>query len=121
MGQAGDVEVVALSGDGHGGNDGLRRSVGGLLADWREEVWSASRPANIFNATLVDTGERLLLGAFPNGRITALAFDAAGVPSPRETPESAHDLLELMRAQPADHAADLDGDGNREILVIGPR
>jgi len=39
-----------------------RRSVGGLLADWREQVWAATRPANIFNATLVDTGERLLLG-----------------------------------------------------------
>jgi hypothetical protein len=39
-----------------------RRSVGALLADWREQVWAGSRPANIFNATLVDTGERLLLG-----------------------------------------------------------
>ncbi len=33
-----------------------------LLADWRSEVWSDERPANIFNATLVDTGERLLMG-----------------------------------------------------------
>jgi hypothetical protein len=33
-----------------------------LLADWRTEVWSDGRPANIFNATLVDTGERLLMG-----------------------------------------------------------
>lgn len=33
-----------------------------LLSDWRTEVWSDLRPANIFNATLVDTGERLLMG-----------------------------------------------------------
>ena len=33
-----------------------------LLSDWRTGVWSDLRPANIFNATLVDTGERLLIG-----------------------------------------------------------
>ena len=33
-----------------------------LLSDWRTEVWSDLRPANIFNATIVDTGERLLTG-----------------------------------------------------------
>jgi hypothetical protein len=33
-----------------------------LLSDWRTEVWSDLRPANVFNATLVDTGERLLMG-----------------------------------------------------------
>jgi len=42
--------------------DSGRRGVGALMADWREQVWAATRPANIFNATLVDTGERLLLG-----------------------------------------------------------
>jgi hypothetical protein len=36
--------------------------VGRLLSDWRTEVWSDLRPANVFNATLVDTGERLLIG-----------------------------------------------------------
>jgi len=36
--------------------------VGRLLSDWRTQVWSDLRPANIFNATLVDTGERVLLG-----------------------------------------------------------
>jgi len=38
------------------------QEVGRLLSDWRTEVWSDVRPANIFNATLVDTGERLLIG-----------------------------------------------------------
>jgi hypothetical protein len=32
------------------------------LSEWRTEVWSDERPANIFNATLVDTGERFLIG-----------------------------------------------------------
>jgi hypothetical protein len=32
------------------------------MSDWRTQVWSDERPANIFNATLVDTGERLLMG-----------------------------------------------------------
>jgi hypothetical protein len=36
--------------------------VGRLMSDWRTQVWSDERPANIFNATLVDTGERLLMG-----------------------------------------------------------
>lgn len=36
--------------------------VASLLSDWRTEVWSDLRPANIFNATIVDTGERLLMG-----------------------------------------------------------
>lgn len=33
------------------------------LARWRDDVWTLRRPANIFNATLVDTGERLLIGS----------------------------------------------------------
>src|SRR5262245_1021104 len=33
-----------------------------LLSEWRTDVWSDLRPATIFNATLVDTGERLLIG-----------------------------------------------------------
>src|SRR5207244_3463717 len=37
-------------------------SAGALLAQWRDQVWSAQRPANIFNATIVDTGDRLALG-----------------------------------------------------------
>lgn len=32
------------------------------ISAWRTEVWSDTRPANIFNATMVDTGERLLIG-----------------------------------------------------------
>lgn len=32
------------------------------LAQWRDDVYGRSRPANIFNATIVDTGERLLIG-----------------------------------------------------------
>jgi len=36
--------------------------VGRLLSEWRTDVWSDLRPASIFNATLVDTGERLLMG-----------------------------------------------------------
>jgi hypothetical protein len=32
------------------------------ISQWRTEVWSDARPANIFNATMVDTGERLLIG-----------------------------------------------------------
>src|SRR5262249_52945070 len=32
------------------------------LSAWRTQVWSDLRPANIFNATLVDSGERLLIG-----------------------------------------------------------
>jgi hypothetical protein len=32
------------------------------LSQWRTEVWSDQRPANIFNATMVDTGDRLLIG-----------------------------------------------------------
>jgi hypothetical protein len=32
------------------------------LSEWRSQVWSDQRPANIFNATVVDTGERLLIG-----------------------------------------------------------
>jgi hypothetical protein len=38
---------------------------GGLtktLVDWRDDVYAGNRPASIFNATLVDTGERLLIG-----------------------------------------------------------
>ena len=37
-------------------------SYAALNPDWRTQVWSDLRPANIFNATLVDTGERVLLG-----------------------------------------------------------
>ena len=33
------------------------------LAQWRDDVWALHRPSNIFNATLVDTGERLLIGS----------------------------------------------------------
>jgi hypothetical protein len=33
------------------------------MAQWRDDVWDARRPSNIFNATLVDTGERLLIGS----------------------------------------------------------
>jgi hypothetical protein len=36
--------------------------VAALLGSWRDDVWNASRPAIIFNSTLVDTGERLLIG-----------------------------------------------------------
>ena len=36
--------------------------VAALLGSWRQDVWKASRPAIIFNGTLVDTGERLLIG-----------------------------------------------------------
>ncbi len=32
------------------------------MSAWRTQVWSDTRPANIFNATLVDSGERLLIG-----------------------------------------------------------
>jgi len=32
------------------------------LVDWRDDVYAGNRPASIFNATLVDTGERLLIG-----------------------------------------------------------
>ena len=32
------------------------------ISAWRTEVWSDLRPANIFNATVVDNGERLLIG-----------------------------------------------------------
>jgi hypothetical protein len=32
------------------------------LATWRDDVASGNRPANIFNATIVDTGEPLLIG-----------------------------------------------------------
>jgi hypothetical protein len=32
------------------------------LAEWRDDVYGRTRPANIFNATIVDTGERLLIG-----------------------------------------------------------
>jgi hypothetical protein len=32
------------------------------LARWRDDVWDGKRPANIFNATIVDSGERLLMG-----------------------------------------------------------
>jgi hypothetical protein len=32
------------------------------LADWRADVWSDNRPATIFNATIADTGERMLIG-----------------------------------------------------------
>jgi patatin-like phospholipase len=32
------------------------------LADWRADVWNGKRPSNIFNATIVDSGERLLMG-----------------------------------------------------------
>ncbi len=39
-----------------------QNSVGALLGQWRTQVWSAQRPANIFNATIVDSGERLALG-----------------------------------------------------------
>jgi hypothetical protein len=36
--------------------------VAALLGSWRDDVWNAGRPAIIFNSTLVDTGERLLIG-----------------------------------------------------------
>jgi hypothetical protein len=36
--------------------------VAALLGTWRDDVYAAKRPAIIFNATLVDTGERLLIG-----------------------------------------------------------
>jgi hypothetical protein len=32
------------------------------VSTWRTQVWKDIRPANIFNATLVDSGERLLIG-----------------------------------------------------------
>ena len=34
-----------------------------LMAAWRDDVANDRRPSNIFNATLVDTGERLLIGS----------------------------------------------------------
>jgi hypothetical protein len=37
-------------------------AVASPVSQWRNEVWSDERPANIFNATIVDTGERLLIG-----------------------------------------------------------
>ncbi len=33
------------------------------LAQWRDDVYSLSRPAVVFNTTVVDTGERLLIGS----------------------------------------------------------
>jgi hypothetical protein len=33
------------------------------MAQWRDDVANDRRPSNIFNATLVDTGERLLIGS----------------------------------------------------------
>lgn len=41
------------------GHDPLTRDT---LATWRDDVWLGRRPAMLFNATLVDTGERLLMG-----------------------------------------------------------
>jgi hypothetical protein len=32
------------------------------LADWRTDVWNDNRPAIIFNSTIVDTGERMVIG-----------------------------------------------------------
>jgi Patatin-like phospholipase len=37
--------------------------VAAVLGRWRQDVWEARRPAIIFNGTLVDTGERLLIGS----------------------------------------------------------
>jgi hypothetical protein len=57
--------IRAVFGDrGQALETALTRKVelGRLLSDWRTQVWSDVRPANIFNATLVDSGERLLLG-----------------------------------------------------------
>jgi hypothetical protein len=38
------------------------KDVASRLSAWRTQVWGDQRPANIFNATLVDSGERLLIG-----------------------------------------------------------
>jgi hypothetical protein len=59
LGDRGDALERAWTRDAR---DAGTNGVGALLAHWREQVWSADRPANIFNATLVDTGERLLMG-----------------------------------------------------------
>jgi hypothetical protein len=37
--------------------------VAARLAQWRDDVYAGSRPAVIFNTTVVDTGERLLVGS----------------------------------------------------------
>jgi Patatin-like phospholipase len=41
----------------------LQQDLGHRLSDWFSEVATGDRPANIFNATLTETGDRLLLGS----------------------------------------------------------
>lgn len=55
------------------------------LSAWRTQVWSDLRPANIFNATLVDSGERLLIGT---SRLGWTEEDQRGL---RNFEEYAHD------------------------------
>src|SRR5262249_54560555 len=49
------------------------------LAEWRTDVWHDNRPANIFNATIAETGDRLLMGTTRVGGKHAWWRPAAGL------------------------------------------